>query len=35
MVKHIEMDENVKLSTQMEANVAPVILINKFSVKPE
>jgi heme-degrading monooxygenase HmoA len=35
LVKLIEMDENVKLSTQMEANVAPVILINKFSVKAE
>jgi len=33
--KHIEMDEKVKFSTQMEANVAPVILINKFNVKPE
>ncbi len=29
------MDEKVKLLTQMEANIAPVILINKFNVKPE
>jgi heme-degrading monooxygenase HmoA len=29
------MDEKVKLSMQMEANDAPVILINKFNVKPE
>lgn len=35
LVKLIEMDEKVKLLTQMEANVAPVILINKFSVKAE
>jgi heme-degrading monooxygenase HmoA len=33
--KLIEMDEKVKLITQMEAIVAPVILINKFNVKPE
>jgi heme-degrading monooxygenase HmoA len=29
------MDENVTLSAQMEENVGPVILINKFNVKPE
>jgi heme-degrading monooxygenase HmoA len=29
------MDEKVKLSEQMEANIGPVILINKFNVKPE
>ncbi len=29
------MDENVKLSSQMEENVAPVILINKFNVKAD
>ncbi len=27
------MDEKVKLITQMEANVAPVIVMNKFNVK--
>src|SRR5215207_9748812 len=35
MIKLIEMDENVTLSAQMEENVGPVILINKFNVKPE
>ena len=35
LVKHIEMDEKVKLSEQMKENVAPVILINKFNVKAE
>ena len=29
------MDEKVKLLTQMEENVAPVILINKFNVKAD
>jgi predicted glycosyltransferase len=33
LVKLIEMDEKVKLLTQMEANVSPIIVINKFSVK--
>ena len=31
----VEMDEKVKLLTQMEENVAPVILINKFNVKAD
>jgi heme-degrading monooxygenase HmoA len=35
MVKIVEMDEKVKLVEQMEANVGPVILINKFNVKSE
>jgi hypothetical protein len=35
MIKLIEMDENVTFSAQMEENVSPVILINKFNVKPE
>jgi heme-degrading monooxygenase HmoA len=35
MIKLIEMDENATLSAQMEENVGPVILINKFNVKPE
>ena len=35
LVKHIEMDEKVKLAEQMKENVAPVILINKFNVKAE
>ena len=35
LAKFIEMDERVKLSTQMEENDAPVILINTFNVKAE
>ena len=35
MVKIIEMDENVTLILQMEEDVGPVILLNKFSVKPD
>jgi heme-degrading monooxygenase HmoA len=35
MVKIIEMDENVTLNTQLEEDVGPVILLNKFTVKPE
>ena len=35
MIKLVEMDEKVTISEQMEANVGPVILINKFNVKPE
>jgi heme-degrading monooxygenase HmoA len=35
MIRFAEMDENVSLSAQMEENVGPVILINKFNVKPE
>jgi hypothetical protein len=31
----VEMDEKVKLLTQIEENVAPVILINKFNVKAD
>jgi len=34
-IKLIEMDEEVKFLTQMEVNVVPVILINKFNVNPE
>ena len=35
MIMLIEMDEMVTLSAQMEQNISPVILINKFNVKPE
>jgi Antibiotic biosynthesis monooxygenase len=36
LVKLVEMDEKITLSEQMEQeNVGPVILINKFNVKPE
>src|ERR687888_802218 len=35
LVKLVEMDEKVKFLAQMEEDVAPVILINKFSMKEE
>jgi quinol monooxygenase YgiN len=35
MAKFNEMDEKVTLSEQLKENVSPVILINKFNVKPE
>ena len=35
MVKIVEMDEKVTLSAQLEENVSSVILLNKFTVKPE
>jgi hypothetical protein len=35
MIKIVKMDEKVTISAQMEANVGPVILINKFNVKPK
>jgi heme-degrading monooxygenase HmoA len=35
LVKLVEMDEKVRLLTQMEEDVAPVMLINKFSMKAE
>jgi quinol monooxygenase YgiN len=35
MAKLVEMDERVGIFAQMEENVGPVILINKFSVGPE
>jgi heme-degrading monooxygenase HmoA len=35
MIKLVEMDEEVTLSEQMERKTGPVILINKFNVKPE
>jgi quinol monooxygenase YgiN len=34
MAKIIEMDEKVTLNTQLEEDVGPVILLNKFAVKP-
>ena len=34
MAKLVEMDERVAIFDQMEENVGPVILINKFSVNP-
>jgi GAF domain-containing protein len=35
MIKLIEIDETVTLQQQMGQEVGPVILINKFNVKPE
>jgi hypothetical protein len=36
MVKIVEIDERVALNTQLEGDVGgPVILPNKFTVKPE
>jgi heme-degrading monooxygenase HmoA len=35
MVKIIEMDEKVTLDKQLEEDVGAVILLNKFTVKPE
>ena len=35
MAKFNEMDDKATLSEQLEEDVSPVILINKFSVKPE
>jgi quinol monooxygenase YgiN len=35
MAKVVEMDEQVKLSDQLEENVGPIVLVNKFKVKPE
>ena len=35
MTRLVEMDEHVSIFAQMEENVGPVILINKFSVAPE
>jgi hypothetical protein len=34
-VKIFEMDEKVTFSEQLEENIGPVVLINKFNVKPE
>ena len=35
MVKIVEMDNNVTLKAQLEEDVGSVILLNKFTVKPE
>jgi hypothetical protein len=35
MVKIVEMDENVTLKSQLEEDVGPVIVLNKFAVPPE
>ena len=35
MAKFVEMDDRVTLSTQMDQNAGPVILINEINVNPE
>jgi hypothetical protein len=35
MVQIVEMDENVTLKSQLEEDVGPVIVLNKFTVKSE
>ena len=35
MVKLVEMDETVTISTQLEQNKGPVVLINEFDVEPD
>jgi quinol monooxygenase YgiN len=35
MVKIVEMDETITLEKQLEEDVGPVILINKFNLKPQ
>ena len=35
MVKIVEMDEDVTLKSQLEEDVGPVIVLNKFTVKSE
>jgi heme-degrading monooxygenase HmoA len=35
VVKIVEMDENVTLKAQLEEDVGPVIVLNKFTIKPE
>jgi quinol monooxygenase YgiN len=35
MAMVVETDEHVRLSDQLEENVGPIVLINKFNVKPE
>jgi hypothetical protein len=35
MAKLIETDEHVTFSKQIEENVGPIILINRFNVNPE
>jgi heme-degrading monooxygenase HmoA len=35
MVKIVEMDESMTLKAQFEEDVGPVVLLNKFTVKPE
>jgi heme-degrading monooxygenase HmoA len=35
MAKIVEMDDNVKFSSQLEEDVGPIVFVNKFTVNPE
>jgi quinol monooxygenase YgiN len=35
MAKFVEMDDNIKFSSQMEENVGPIVFVNKFTINPE
>lgn len=35
MVKFVEMDEKVTISSQMDENISPIILINTYNVNPD
>ncbi len=35
MAKFIEMDDHVKLSSQLEEDVGPIVFVNKFTVNSE
>ena len=35
MAKLVEIDDNVKFSSQLEEDVGPIVFVNKFSVKSE
>jgi heme-degrading monooxygenase HmoA len=35
MAKFVEMDDNVKFSSQLEEDVGPIVFVNKFTVNPE
>ena len=35
LTKLVEIDDNVKFSSQLEEDVGPIVFVNKFSVKPE
>ena len=35
MAKLVEIDDNVKFSSQLEEDVGPIVFVNKFNVKPE
>ena len=35
MAKLVEMDYNIKFSSQLEEDVGPIVFVNKFTVNPE